>query len=116
VEFYKLKKKEVRQQVPKHSTGTYFLAIRSGEGYLIKYVGRSDTHLRQRLLTHVENNKYTHFSIEITNTIFEAFRLECREWHNSFPLDNKIHPRKPKRLDYQCPYCTLRMESNSDGE
>ena len=90
LEFFKLRKEEVRQRVPKHSTGAYFLAIKMGKNYRIKYVGRSDTHLRQRLLTHVSNKKYTHFSTEITDTIFEAFRLECREWHNSFPLDNKV--------------------------
>ncbi len=105
MKFKKLTIENVEHSVSKNATGTYFLAKNVNSDIHLKYIGRSDTRLRERLLNHVKIGKYTHFSFQLTNTIYEAYRIECREWHNAIDLDNKIHPKKPKNLNYRCPYC-----------
>ena len=109
MEFELLTSKNVRALVPKNATGVYFLANKENGKFVLKYVGRSDTKLRNRLLQHAKEGKYSYFSFVLTRTIFDAFRIECREYHNAVNLDNKIHPRKPKNLDYKCPYCNLKF-------
>lgn len=101
----KLKKNIITSFVPKNATGAYSLGDKPENKFRLKYVGRSDTILRKRLLDHCKKRKYSHFSVEITDSILKAYKIECREWHNAVDLDNKIHPRKPKNLNYKCPYC-----------
>jgi len=108
--YYTLLKEIVEKIIPKHATGAYFLGLEQNREFLIRYIGRSDTRLRMRLLSHVKNSKYSHFSFIKTDTIQQAFEIECREWHNAIELDNKIHPKKPKNLNYKCPYCVIRKE------
>lgn len=100
-------KANVKNSVLKNAKGAYFLGNEKNGDFHIKYIGRSDTRLRSRLIDHVKNDNedYTHFSFEITDTILEAYRIECREWHNAIDLDNKAHPKKPKNLKYRCSYC-----------
>jgi len=107
MEYYKLNIENIKKNIPNDSTGAYFLGYEKNKKFFIKYIGRSDTRLRSRLIDHVKNEEeeYTHFNYQITKTLLDAYKIECREWHNDFELDNKIHPRKPKNLDYKCPYC-----------
>ena len=105
MKFFRLTEKKVKEMVPKNATGVYFLANKINDQFVLKYVGRSDTKLRHRLLQHAKTKKYRYFAFQITETLLEAYRIECREYHNAVDLDNKIHPRKPKNLDYKCPYC-----------
>ena len=110
MKFIKLTETNVKKQVPKNATGVYFLASKENNRFIIRYIGRSDLRLRERLLQHTRNKKYEYFSFQVTKTILEAYRIECREYHNAVDfLDNKIHPRKPKNLDYRCPYCNLKL-------
>ena len=107
MKYKRLTEANVKNSFPKKTTGVYFLGYEKNRVFHIKYIGRSDTRLRSRLLDHLRNDNedYTHFSFELTDTILEAYRIECREWHNAIDLDNKVHPRNPKKLNYRCPYC-----------
>jgi len=105
MKFYELNESIINVLVPKESTGTYLLGNKIGNNFFIKYTGRSDLRLKKRLIDHAKSRKYTYFSFFLTETIQRAYEIECREWHNAIDLDNKIHPRKPKNLDYKCPYC-----------
>jgi hypothetical protein len=105
MKFRNLNDIEILYNIPKNATGVYFLANGKIDTPLIKYIGRSDTRLRERLLDHFKRKKYSFFSFQITDTLLEAYRIECREWHNAIDLDNKIHPKIPKNLSYKCPYC-----------
>jgi hypothetical protein len=105
MDFYELCESNVLRIIPKNATGTYLLANKKNGCIYVKYTGRSDTRLQKRLLDHVKVGKYSYFTFFITETILEAYKIECREWHNAVDLDNKIHPRKPKNLNYKCPYC-----------
>jgi len=107
MKFVKLTIDGCKKTIPKNTTGVYFLGIEINKNIHLKYIGRSDTRLRNRLLEHAKAKKYTHFSFQLTKTIFEAYRIECREWHNAIDLDNRIHPKKPKKLGFKCPYCTI---------
>ena len=111
MKFIRLTVINVKKYVPRNATGVYFLATKGSNGFIIRYIGRSDLKLRSRLLQHAGAKKYRYFSFQITETILEAYRIECREYHNAVSfLDNKIHPRKPKNLDYKCPYCNLKLK------
>ncbi len=95
----------VDRSVSKNSVGVYCLGKKTPKGFCVGYVGRSDTNLKRRLLQHVQNGKFSQFYFIPTKTIFDAFRMECREWHRFFELSNVIHPDAPKNLPYICPYC-----------
>jgi hypothetical protein len=97
--------RDIVASVPKNATGVYYLGSLNNGEFILKYIGRSDTRLLNRLLDHAKKGCYTKFSFELTETIFHAYRIECREWHNDIQLDNKVHPRAPKNLPYECPYC-----------
>lgn len=103
--FYALTDEMIANHIADSFIGIYYLAVMQNESHTIKYVGRSDINLKRRLLQHAARGAYQFFSIEETETIFEAFQLECREWHRIEGLDNKIHPDAPSRLPYVCPYC-----------
>lgn len=90
--------------VPNNRVGYYTL---HDSALTVRYVGRSDTDLRRRLLEHLEDD-YTYFSFSFAATPQEAFHGECAEYHRNYynPLDNEMHPDKPDALLYcPCPVC-----------
>ena len=109
IRVYNLKPLIIKQIVPKKSVGSYRLGIFSEEQFDVLYFGRSDTDLRRRLLQHAKEGKFSHFTFEETNGLFDAFRQECRDWHMKIlNTKNCIHPFAPKRLPYICPYCLIK--------
>ena len=102
---YKLTKSVISSLFEKSKIGIYVLGNYTNDYFKVGYVGRSDTDLRYRLLQHSKNNQYSYFYYIATNTIFEAFKLECREWHRFFNIKNSIHPDAPNNIPYICPYC-----------
>lgn len=76
-------------------------------GFDYKYVGRSDTSLKRRLLSHNYLYQYEYFIYTYSNSPKEAFYLECKWWHDcmDYKIVNKIHPASPKGSKYECPYC-----------
>lgn len=107
---YKLIKSVIGHKISRNSIGVYWLGRFSKGHFEITYIGRSDGCLKRRLLQHTELGKYGHFAFKITPTIFDAFRLECQEWHNRACVYNLIHPDSPRNLPYICPYCLTQKE------
>ncbi len=105
MKFFRLNKLNIDSQIGRKQTGVYFLGHVKGEDFYIRYIGRSDGRLRERLLDHSDVAKYNFFSYHKTDRLLDAYRIECREWHNAVDLDNEIHPKKPKNLSYKCAYC-----------
>lgn len=102
----------IRSVVPETAIGTYAL-VDVEEGQLsIKYVGRSDVSLRNRLLTHNYLYTYSFFIICFTASMNEAFVLESKWWHdcknNGIRLVNAIHPDSPSQMNLVCPYCQFK--------
>jgi hypothetical protein len=87
--------------------GAYALGTKNANGGLgVRYVGRSDNDLNDRLKKWT--GKYTHFKYGHFDTVQKAFNHECKMFHDfgGVPgLDNSIHPDRPKGATYTCPYC-----------
>ena len=101
-----LNRKNVKHNVESRSIGNYWLGKFLDNGiFLADYVGRSDTCLQSRLLDHVGGGDEA-FIARSTESVKEAYEIECREWHMvSMDLRNEVHPRAPRHLPYTCPYC-----------
>jgi len=111
---YKLTEAVVKTLFGKNIIGMYVLGDYEEDYFKVGYVGRSDTDIRKRLLQHSKNNEYDYFFAIPTDTIFEAYKLECREWHRFFDINNSIHPDAPNNLPYKCPYCNAAKEISNE--
>ena len=84
--------------------GNYRLGTgESKDTFTVKYVGRADKKLTERLPDHLPEAAYTHFTFAYADSTKAAFEQECRDYHHFPCLDNKIHPACPKETDYPCP-------------
>ena len=102
---YILSTETISRIVPRSSIGAYIL---SKNGANANYVGRSDLDLASRLSTYCGNNQiYSHFWYETTNSVKAAFDLECNWWHTYKPGDNQNHPDRPSNSNWQCPICSI---------
>lgn len=112
---HSLDRKVIEQVVPRRAVGFYRLGTDENDEFRQEYFGRSDTDLRRRLNQHVTATEHTHFQVQPTRTILDAFKLECGEWHlPTTDTDNCIHPASPKGIDYECPYCLLKESLRSE--
>ncbi len=102
-----LNRTNIANAVERKQIGNYWLGHYRSDGHFqAMYVGRSDTCLRRRLMTHSRRGRHDAFITRTTDSIREAYQIECREWHMiSRGLSNEIHPRTPRHLPYSCPYC-----------
>ena len=107
---YELDAEVIKNVVGRRRVGVYFLGQQLNDELCVQYVGRSDTDLKRRLLQHARAGQYPRFAVCPTKTIWDAYRLECREWHRFAHLFNRIHPDSPKILPYLCPYCIAGKE------
>jgi len=115
---YELTPQRVREIVPQDAVGFYRLGIVKNDQFWPLYIGRSDRGLQSRLLQHSRQRPgVTHFQPAVTRTIRRAFELECRGWHlHGDRLENDIHPARPKRIGYECPYCDLKESIEETAE
>ncbi len=98
----------ITENVPE-TLGAYVLGFQKADSFIVSYVGRSDTNLRDRLLQHI-GEKYTDFKFITLSSVKEAFEKECTVYHDfggSVALDNKEHPSRPEGTNYQCPRCNI---------
>ena len=101
----------VRALVPPGVTGVYLLGRVAAEcgAFIPRYVGRSDSDIRQRLSGHEKLALTTHFCVQLCGSPEEAFMRECFYWHalrDEALLFNTIHPDSPGQAGLQCPYCS----------
>ncbi|MBD8522362.1 hypothetical protein [Lysinibacillus fusiformis] len=96
----------IRNVVQTDRPGVYVLG-NDKNGFQNGYVGRSDTCLRRRLLTHNYLYEYEYFIFIYTKTPQQAFWLESQWWHNcqESGISNFIHPASPSGSGLECPYC-----------
>lgn len=95
----------ITKHVCKVSAGSYILMDLNRN---IKYVGRSDSDVGERIRSHFNEYPYRLFSFWYAKSAKEAFGQECYLYHRYAKitqLDNKIHPDSPDNMDLQCPYC-----------
>jgi hypothetical protein len=112
-----LNRETIAQAVARKQIGNYWLGnFDPAGGFIIHYVGRSDTCLQRRLMEHATKREYDIFVIRVAESIREAFDIECREWHLLKKLNqlrNLIHPDAPSGLPYSCPYCHAQTSTQS---
>ncbi len=92
----------------KDSPGVYVL-FRTIDGPE-RYVGRSDTSLRNRLITHRNNNNYKYYRFK-NCSLKDTYIWECKYWHKfQDTIDNSqanggSHPAAPNGKNWYCPIC-----------
>ena len=100
----------INRLIKDNVVGNYALGYKSINGsFIVHYVGRSDTDLKQRLIQHLDDKKrYPFFKYRIASSIKEAYLRECKNYHDfggENYLENEIHPAKPEGTKEVCPYC-----------
>lgn len=98
---YELSKKSVTAQVTRYSPGAYALGYSKNNTFYIKYVGRSDDDVADRIGDHV--GEYEEFKFGYLNSAKAAFEKECNLYHDFDPEDNKVHPARTKGMNWECP-------------
>ena len=105
---YQLDRVTVEKFVPSGSIGNYLLY---DSKQCVRYVGRSDTDLQSRLLSHVDESPYRYFKYRTTDSPKSAYYEECEQYHRylgSGKLMNKNHPDSPDGMSHlRCPICHL---------
>ena len=77
----------------------------TGEQPRLRFVGMTDRNFSGTLKSHFPLTNYgvTHFTVEETATVKDAFDLTCREFHAEHPDLNHEHPESPIGTSYPCP-------------
>jgi hypothetical protein len=103
---YRLSPWLIRALIPAAHIGTYALFKYASKGIKLIYIGRSDTCLRRRLISHAQRNRAEYFDYDIQWTPQKAFIAECAAYHAlAHTTTNVIHPASPRRLAMRCPFC-----------
>ena len=108
-EEYKLSDIIVSMIVPENVIGNYAFGYIEENIFMVCYVGRSDTDLRQEIKQQMKTNRAkncTHFKFSIAKSVKDAFEKECRNYHDfggADRLNNQNHPAKPAGTNYTCP-------------
>lgn len=107
---YRLTNDEIDNEVTRTSAGNYALGyLNEVKQFIVKYVGRADSDVKDRLKQHVKE-KYKRFKYSYATSPKAAFEKECQNYHDfggSNKLDNKIHPDRPNGSNWKCPYCDI---------
>jgi len=109
---YPLTHDKIDEVVKRISPGTYALGYKNDTSFIIKYVGRSDSDLNNRLHDYIE--EYGRFKYGYATSAKEAFKKECSLYHDfgeSDKLDNDNHPDRPNKSNWECPICDIFDES-----
>jgi GIY-YIG catalytic domain len=103
----------VRGIIKENKPGVYALG-NDANGFVVGYVGRSDSCLQTRLSTHNHLYRFDYFIFKYALSINEAFKLECEYWHASKEkqIANLIHPASPSNSGMKCPYCDFAAQMN----
>lgn len=99
--------KNIDENFTRKEPGNYALGYMDANSvFIVKYVGRSDTDLNDRLHKHL-GESYPLFKAKYASSPKTAFEKECQNWHDfgglEGKLDNKIHPGEPTDASWKCP-------------
>ena len=104
---YELTTEKVDEFITRTSAGNYALGYVKDKKFIVKYVGRADDDLNDRLKVHVDEG-YASFKYSYATSPKAAFEKECENYHDfgeKESLDNKIHPDRPDGCSWKCPKC-----------
>lgn len=96
----------VRALIPPGQIGSYTLYQRTGTQAQVSYVGRSDTDLQRRLLTHAQRRIGAYFEFDVHKTREQAYTAESAAYHAlQGETSNCVHPATPAGAAMVCPFC-----------
>jgi len=123
MEVHTLNRKTVNQTLARRKIGTYFLGDFTPDGtFIVQYVGRSLTCIRDRLLHHASMTDYPAFQVHLWPSVMETFQMECLYYHHYYDqINNRRHPDSPRHIEIGCQYCktaplSRRAKIESDAE
>ncbi|MBU0460320.1 MAG: hypothetical protein KJ771_05950 [Nanoarchaeota archaeon] len=90
--YYVLRPEIIRKEVKKNHPGVYTLGKFEKDEFYVKYVGRSETCLRRRLLEHAKKSVSKFFNFKQFSDKNSAIRNEMVDFFTYNGLDNKIRP------------------------
>tara|TARA_Y100000310_G_C20188820_1_gene581565 strand:+ start:195 stop:563 length:369 start_codon:yes stop_codon:yes gene_type:complete len=90
--YYVLRPEIIRKEVKKNCPGVYTLGKFDKNKFYVKYVGRSETCLRRRLLEHARKSFSKFFNFRQYSDKNSAIRNEVVEFFTYSDIDNKIKP------------------------
>lgn len=112
---YELTEEKINEVVDSNRIGNYAYGYLNDEGiFIVRYVGRSDSDLRERLKhglydNNPESAKYERFKFSYASSPGKAYEKECRNYHDfggeEGRLVNDVHPAKPQNSSLSCPIC-----------
>ena len=103
---YDLTPVSINANVTQISPGNYALGrLKTKYAFLVFHIGRSDTDIRNKLLSWVGKTKHALFKFNYASSPKAAFLRECENWHDFKPSENPNHPDKPIYTDWKCPRC-----------
>lgn len=102
---------KVDEVITSTSPGNYALGYTNDKAtFIVRYVGRSDDDLNDRLHDWTGNSRYTEFKADYASSAKAAFEKECHNYHDfgeARKLDNKVHPDRPNGSGWKCPVCDI---------
>jgi hypothetical protein len=103
---YRLAFDDITSVIRDKSPGAFALGYLDRDGnFLIRYVGRSDDDIRERLRSLIGSDQYFKYSYYVSSA--GAFQKECELFHEFSPSGNRIHPERPAGTSLECPRCYL---------
>ena len=103
---YRLLFDEIDCEIRRKSAGTFALGYVDNDGnFRIRYVGRSDDDIKNRLRLMIGSDQYFKFAYAATPAA--AFERECDLFHNFRPFANMLHPERPNGSSLECQRCKL---------
>jgi hypothetical protein len=96
----------IKNEVLRTSPGAYALGDEKDSTFYVKYIGRSDSDVNDRLHDHV-GGSYSKFKYEYYSSSKAAFEKECHLYHDFSPDANKVHPARPSGSSFKCPDCKV---------
>ena len=104
---YELTTEKIDEVITRTSAGNYALGYVEDKKFKVRYVGRADSDLNDRLKDHIDEG-YESFKYSYATSPKAAFEKECENYHDfgeNKSLDNKIHPDRPDDSSWKCPKC-----------
>lgn len=113
---YDLTYDEIDRLVAEKRKGNYAFGYLDERGvFIVRYVGRSDSDLRERIKHGITDMmadptcRYERFKFSYAKSEQEAYEKECQNYHDFGGLEgllvNKNHPDKPEGYTGSCPIC-----------
>ncbi len=107
---YNLTADNIHRYVRANAAGVFAVGYtRESGAFVVCYIGRSDTNLRDALLAY-PHDEMARFKWVETTSQRSAFQTQCELYHEfggADSLENEEHPPRPQGSNWTCPVCSI---------